>query len=198
MLLFQNILLGLSLAAPIGPVNVEIIKAGLRKGFMPAFLIGLGAMTADSTYLLLTYFGFTKFLTIPLMHTIISIIGMLILGHLGLMSIKEAFSKKTLSTRHRPPAHFFRTGFSIAISSPMTIVWWVGVFGSLVATTSKALSLLNCSAIILGAGIWVTSVSLLLHWGKRFVNERTMRMVTFCAGCALLSFALYCASMLVR
>jgi threonine/homoserine/homoserine lactone efflux protein len=51
--LLQNVLLGLTLAAPIGPVNVEIIKRGLNAGFRQAFLTGTGAMCADATYLTL-------------------------------------------------------------------------------------------------------------------------------------------------
>jgi threonine/homoserine/homoserine lactone efflux protein len=198
MLIVRNILLGFSLAAPIGPVNVEIIKAGLKKGFLPAILVGLGAMTADTTYLLLTYFGFTYFLVVPVIHTIISIAGTLILGYLGIMSIKESFSDFPLAAQHLPLDHYYKTGFLIAITSPMTIVWWVGVFGTLVATSTRAVSLINCFAIILGAAIWGTSLSVLLHWGKKFVNERTMKAVSFCAGCALLGFALYCGYMLVR
>ena len=33
-----------------------------------------------------------------------------------------------------PFKHSFVAGFALAISSPMTIVWWTGVFGALLAS----------------------------------------------------------------
>lgn len=68
--ILQNTLLGLSLAAPIGPVNVEIIRRGLKSGFRQALLAGAGAMSADATYLTLIFFGLISFLNIHLMKII--------------------------------------------------------------------------------------------------------------------------------
>ena len=59
--ILQNIVLGISLAAPIGPANIAVIRRGLKYGFLPAFLVGLGVVFADMTYLLLIYFGLANF-----------------------------------------------------------------------------------------------------------------------------------------
>jgi len=42
--------LGLSVAAPVGPINVEIVRRGLAYGARPAFVFGCGASAADCTY----------------------------------------------------------------------------------------------------------------------------------------------------
>ena len=86
--LVQNILLGLSLAAPIGPVNLEIIKCGLNSGFKQAFLTGFGAMCADTTYLILIFFGLTSFLNFAFMKIFLGIAGSIILVYLGVMIAK--------------------------------------------------------------------------------------------------------------
>ena len=91
--LLQNILLGLSLAAPIGPVNVEIIKRGLNSGFKQAFLTGAGAMCADATYLILIFFGLTSFLNFDFMKIFLGIAGSIILIYLGAISAREFFGR---------------------------------------------------------------------------------------------------------
>ena len=59
-LVLRNILLGISLAAPIGPSGVAVIQNGLRRGFRRAFLTGLGVTLADATYLLVVFFGISS------------------------------------------------------------------------------------------------------------------------------------------
>ena len=91
--LLQNILLGLTLAAPIGPVNVEIIKRGLNSGFRQAILTGAGAMCADATYLTLIFFGLTTFLNNAAMKLVLGVAGSFILIYLGSLSAKDFFRK---------------------------------------------------------------------------------------------------------
>ncbi|MBI4768991.1 MAG: hypothetical protein HY784_00895 [Chloroflexi bacterium] len=50
--LLGGLLLGVSVAAPIGPVNVVAIRRGLAGGFGPAFRFGMEAATADLAYVL--------------------------------------------------------------------------------------------------------------------------------------------------
>lgn len=56
------IVLGLSLSAPVGPVNAAQIDKGIKNGFWHAWIFGLGAMTADGLYMLFYLFRtFTVF-----------------------------------------------------------------------------------------------------------------------------------------
>ena len=41
------IFLGVSLAAPIGPVNAAQLDTGIKNGFFHAWIFGIGALTAD-------------------------------------------------------------------------------------------------------------------------------------------------------
>jgi threonine/homoserine/homoserine lactone efflux protein len=195
--LVQNILLGLTLAAPIGPVNLEIIKRGLNSGFKQAFLTGAGAMCADTTYLILIFFGLTSFLNFAFMKIFLGIAGSIILIYLGVMSAKEFFSKAD-ATENKPHRLFktsFVTGYVLAISSPMTIVWWTGVFGALLAaqthTQTTISAFFSCLSILLGCFLWVFSLAAALHWGKKIINEKITRFISFFAGLFLILFGIY-------
>jgi threonine/homoserine/homoserine lactone efflux protein len=195
--LLQNILLGLTLAAPIGPVNLEIIKRGLNSGFKQAFLTGAGAMCADTTYLVLIFFGLTSFLNIAFMKIFLGVAGSFILIYLGLISAKDFF-RKTAIVENQPRRIFkspFVTGYVLAISSPMTIVWWTGVFGALLASqTSTQTSLsafFSCLSILLGCFLWVFFLAAALHWGKKIINEKMAGFTALAAGIFLVLFGIY-------
>jgi threonine/homoserine/homoserine lactone efflux protein len=195
--LLQNILLGLSLAAPIGPVNVEIIKRGLGSGFRQAFLTGAGAMTADATYLTLIFFGLTSFLNISSMKIFLGIAGSLVLIYLGAAGAREFFLAAAVNRepRNRLFKNSFLTGYLLAISSPMTIVWWTGVFGALLSsqvnTKTNIAAFLSCLSILLGCFLWVLFLATSLHWGKKVINEKITRLISLIAGVFLMGFGIY-------
>ena len=200
--LIQNILLGLTLAAPIGPVNLEIIKRGLNSGFKQAFLTGTGAMCADATYLILIFFGLTSFLNFAFMKIFLGIAGSFILIYLGVMSAKDFFSStnqqkklNTESTNRRLFHSSFITGYVLAISSPMTIVWWTGVFGALLAAQTiihtNISAFFSCLSILLGCFLWVFFLAAALHRGKRIINEKITRRISLFAGIFLIGFGIY-------
>lgn len=195
--LMQNILLGLTLAAPIGPVNVEIIKRGLNSGFRQAFLTGAGAMCADATYLTLIFFGLTAFLNNAFITNFLGVTGSFVLIYLGLMSVRDYFKRKsqTAATERRVFKYSFVAGFALAISSPMTIVWWTGVFGALMASQGPVKTsfgaFLSCLSILLGCFLWVFFLAAALHWGKKIISEQTTRLVSLIAGLFLIGFGIY-------
>lgn len=195
--LLQNILLGLSLAAPIGPVNLEIIKRGLKSGFTQAFLTGAGAMSADATYLTLIFFGLISFLNLPLMKIFLGVAGSIILVYLGATSIKE-YCGKSLTNKKQPHRLFknsYTAGYVLAFFSPMTIVWWTGVFGALLAgqatPTTSMNAFLSCLSILLGCFLWVIFLSAALHWGKKIIAEKVIRFISLIAGIFLVGFGFY-------
>lgn len=195
--LLQNILLGLTLAAPIGPVNVEIIKRGLTRGFRESLLTGAGAMCADATYLTLIFFGLTAFLNNLVVSRFLGIAGSFILIYLGAISVKEYFKKTTeeAARQTRVFKYSFVAGFALAISSPMTVVWWTGVFGALMASQgpvqTSLSAFLSCLSILLGCFLWVFFLALALHWGKKIINEQVTRLISMIAGLFLVGFGCY-------
>jgi threonine/homoserine/homoserine lactone efflux protein len=186
----QYVLLGIAMAAAVGPVCIETVRRGLKHGFHYAFPVALGTAVADSTYILLVYFGLSGFLSDPRINSAMWVIGSLVLFFLSYKSFigfKEGNHFRG-SIRRR---NSFLTGFMIAITSPITIIWWLGIFGALVARLPREAALLNGFAIVAGGLAWFFSLSLLLHWGRRWIDEDRLRYVSLVAGIALSLFAAY-------
>jgi len=192
--ILQNIILGISLAAPVGPLSLAIIKTGFNKGFWSAFKVALGVVSADTTYVLLVYFGLSNFVTIPVVKTLLFFFGFIVLSYLGYLSIKEASANMELKkSDEKINKNLFYVGYAINISNLIAIVWWLGVFGSILASnqdTSRALALFNSLTIVVGILLWHTGLSLSSHYGRKLLNKKVLRIISVIGGIALLAFAL--------
>ncbi len=89
----KNFLLGVMLAAPIGPAGVAVIQTGLRRGFRRAFWTGLGITSADLTYMLVVYFGLAGVIAVPMVKIAIWTMGALVLFYLGYLSVRDSRRK---------------------------------------------------------------------------------------------------------
>src|SRR5918995_5999857 len=64
-LLAKGLLLGWSVAWPPGPINAEMIRRGLSRGFWPAYAVGLGASSGDFLWALLITLGAGVLVAVP-------------------------------------------------------------------------------------------------------------------------------------
>jgi len=192
-LILQNIILGISLAAPIGPATTAIIKNGLRHGFLSAFKVALGVIAADTTFIFLVYFGLAYFITLPFIKISLWILGAIVLFYLGYLGIKEAFTKITIEQQELKGKNLFLMGYLINISNPLSIVWWLGVFGSIYATSNEKAShtqaLLYSLTIIVGILLWHTFLALATHYGNKIINKNFLKYVSFGGGLIMIGFA---------
>lgn len=195
--LFSYLLLGISISAPVGPINVAQINKGMKNGFLSAWLVGIGAMFADVIMMLLIYFGISVYLTTPIAKLIIWVFGFFTLLYLGYESIKDA-SKKIEGIDNVEKEHPMKScisGFLIAISNPLNIIFWIGIYGavltSAISTLGKEQALLYSITIFIGIMIWDLFMATSIHFGRKFVNNNIMKWISIIAGIILMGFGIY-------
>jgi L-lysine exporter family protein LysE/ArgO len=193
-IIIRNIILGIALAAPIGPAGIAVIQNGLNHGFLRAFLTGVGITLADTTYLLVVFFGLSRFMRIPIVKVILWAIGAIVMMYLGYQSIKGAmrevdFGKTDKAISKNP----LLSGYLVNISNPIAVVFWVGIFGSMIDNTeskSKINVLFLSSTILIGILLWHFTMSILSNWGKRYISERIVKYISTVAGIILVIFGM--------
>ncbi|CAI8857223.1 lysine transporter LysE [Bacillus pseudomycoides] len=196
-MIFSYILLGVSLSAPVGPINVAQINKGIKNGFWSAWLVGVGAMSADIIMMLLIYFGVSTYLTTPIAQLCIWIFGFVTMLYLGYESIKDAPKQvqHSLTGEKEHPFKSFLSGFAIAISNPLNIVFWIGIYGSVLTnainTIGKEQALWYSTAIFAGIMLWDLFMATSIHLGRRFVNRVVMKWISISAGIILIGFGIY-------
>ncbi len=190
------ILLGLSLSAPIGPVNAAQLDKGIRFGFLNAWLVGLGAMAADAMFMLLIYFGSAHFLQTPFMKSFLWTFGCFVLIYTGVESFQRAKEiKATKEQAKEAPVKSFTQGFFLTLSNPLSILFWLGIYGSILAKaaeTAKPLDMLiNSAAIFLGILVWDFTMAGIASSFQKFASGGFLTFVSRIAGLALIGFGLY-------
>ena len=185
-------LIGLAIALPVGPVITEIIRRGLRAGFLSAWLVSLGAAASPVILLCLTLLGVVALLDRPIWNTILGGAGVLVLGYLGVNALRA--STDPPATEHATRAgRPFLVGFSIGISNPITLLWFLTVGGALIAAHGGGRSGLLAGAFglsfISGVLCWDTVVAYLAGCGRHWMGPRTLRAINVVAGLVFFGFA---------
>lgn len=193
----EGFVLGVSAAAPIGPINVEIIRRGLRLGPSPAFFLGCGAVTADCVY-----FGaaiaatsaasafFNSAWGVPAAFAV----GGAMLAWLGTMAIRSRAAVDQggeLRSARSAPFGSWAVGLAMTLANPLTIAFWLSVAATIAARGATggpaALRILGVGAGALG---WVGFLVALLALARRRVTPGFLQAVNLMSGASLLGFGI--------
>lgn len=188
-------ILGLSLAVPVGPICLAIVKKGISNGFFPALFVGIGAILADVCFMIIIYFGLTQIIFMTPVQISLYLFGSTLLIYLGIESInkrKTALSRSSsLSTS---VFSSFWTGLSIALFNPINLMFWFGIFGSTLAELTSEQSssfLIYAIFLFLGILVWNISLSFLASFFGQFLSRSLLPILNVIAGLCLLAFGFH-------
>ncbi|MED3553410.1 LysE family transporter [Cytobacillus praedii] len=190
------IFLGLSLAAPIGPVNAAQLDKGIKSGFFHAWLVGLGAMIADIIYMLAVFLGIVHFLEFPFMKAFLWSFGFFVLVYTGIESLISAgkISSNTRNAEESVIRSFF-SGFFMSVSNPLTILFWLGIYGSVLAETAAKYDHTEIAiyslAIIIGLLLWDIMMAGVASSFRRFLSMKVLTAISILSGLSLIGFGFY-------
>lgn len=194
-------LIGLAVAAPVGPMGVLCINRTLVQGFFSGISTGAGASTVHVVYCGLLLLGFHQFG--PWLHgngNILRLLGalvMLVFAWRLLRAQRRAGSGRRVGGGSLLVAYLSALAFNLL--NPMTLVLLMGslaaVFGERPPTgTETGLLLLGLFAGSVGWWICLSSVTALL---RSRLNAGVLGIVNLCAATVLLGFGILSLSRLV-
>jgi threonine/homoserine/homoserine lactone efflux protein len=195
-LLLAGFGLGVSVAAPIGPIGTLVIREGLERGTVPALLIGLGAATVDFIYLALVYAGIAPLLVrLPVLMTLCYTGGALLLGQMAWGALRRAWSGALPApATGRQTRNNFLHGFGLTLLNPGTIVSWLGLGGAFAGAyltrTSIPVAAGVLVAVFAGSAAWFLTLAGVTGGVGRLAAGRAwvFRMVNLLAGLALSTY----------
>jgi len=156
--LWRGLIIGFSIAAPVGPISLLCIRYTLAQGWTWGLASGLGA-TADAIYGSIAGLGLafvTSFLTSQ--QILLSLIGGAFLCYLGVKTFISKPATQTTQARGISLSSAYTSTFFLTLANPTTILAFTAVFAGLgLASTNGN----YFSAIFLIAGVFVGS---LLWW----------------------------------
>ncbi|MBP1999883.1 threonine/homoserine/homoserine lactone efflux protein [Paenibacillus shirakamiensis] len=190
------VILGLSLSIPVGPINAAQIDRGARYGFKHAWLVGFGGMIADILYMLLIYFGVAHFLDTPFMKTFLWLFGAFVLIYTGIDTLRN-LNKANISDTRSSVSSFgsFKSGFLLSIMNPLSILFWLGIYGSVLAQSLQEQGttqiLWNTLGIFTGIVLWDLIMSVVASSFHRYANVAVLRYISVFAGLSMIGFGFY-------
>ena len=129
-----GVALGLSLAAPPGPMNAIIAEESVLRGWGSGFRAGLGAMSADACFLVLALLGVvTVVRDVPALQRVLFGFGgllMLYFAYGAATDANAAFGGEAAADGSGDVADAedskgFRKAFVLALTNPYQILWWL-------------------------------------------------------------------------
>ncbi len=128
----RGLVIGFSIAAPVGPIGVLCIRRTLAEGRTCGLASGLGAATADAVYGLVAAFGLTVVSGFLLAHQIwFRLVGGAFLCYLGIRSWFSPPAIRAAAASGRGAWRAYATTFALTLTNPMTILSFAAIFGGL-------------------------------------------------------------------
>lgn len=191
----KGLLLGFSIAAPVGPIGILCIRRTLQYGRFSGLFSGLGAAFADTIYGLLAAFSLTlvsEFLEEQRFY--LHVLGgffLILLGARTFFASTKEMANGNIS--HRSLISDFISTFFLTLSNPLTIFSFIAVFAGLgLVNISQKISdaILLVIGIFLGACLWWTILSEGITFFRKRVGQKTMMWINRVAGTIIVTFGL--------
>ncbi|HEY7033403.1 MAG TPA: LysE family translocator [Thermomicrobiales bacterium] len=131
-LLPRGVVIGLSVAAPVGPMAILCMSRTLAQGRLAGFVSGLGIATADACYGAIAAFGLTSVANALVEQSSwIRVLGGLFLVYLGVKTVRSQPLERTGQDGPRRPADglmAYGSTLGLTLTNPTTILSFVAIF----------------------------------------------------------------------
>lgn len=191
----RGLIIGLSIAAPVGPMAVLCIRRALDFGMHFGVASGAGVALADGFYASVAAFGLNAVSnTLFDVQTEIRLIGGLVLAWLGLRLLRSArdFQGTTqIPLAGASGAMTLATTFTLTLANPMTILSFTAIFAGLGLSldSDRASSALLVAGVFAGSMLWWVLLTGGVTLLRRRLDERWIRRINTASALVILMFA---------
>ena len=146
----RGLLIGLSIAAVVGPMSILCMQRTLYKGYLYGLLSGMGIATADGVYGCIAGFGLTLITNFLVNQQVwVRLIGGLFLVYLGIRTIFTRPAERAAAAKANNFLGAYVSTFLLTLTNPLTILSFAAIFAGIgVGGVSK--SYLTAAIVVLG------------------------------------------------
>lgn len=158
-LFLRGLIIGVSIAAPVGPIGVLCIRRTLADGRAAGFVSGLGAATADAPYGAVL----TAISDALVAHaTGLRLGGGLFLWYLGVKTFLASPPSEPAPARAAGLAGAYLSALALTLANPTTLLSFVAIFagfGAAARADSYAGAAVLVLGVFLGSAVWWLALS---------------------------------------
>lgn len=188
----KAMLLGFSVAAPVGPIGVLCIRRTLTHGRSVGLACGLGAATADALYGLIAGLGVTAVSNALVeVATPLRLVGGVYLAWMGAKTFVADPSSGSTSAEPRGVLLAWGTTVGLTLTNPMTVVSFAAMFSAIaIGTNAGWLGVpVIVGGVFAGSAAWWLALSTGVARMRSRLTPAHLRWVNRVSGVVLLGFA---------
>jgi threonine/homoserine/homoserine lactone efflux protein len=190
-LIIAGVAIGLAMSAPLGPVNLIVIRTALCHELRVAFLAGLGGVLADVIIAGIAAYGIQSISHLVLNYAkVLQIAGGLVLILLGIRMARTHFATSDLAN----DTHSAKFGltFSLSITNPGLVLGYLAIFSSLSAPLALGASPYRPAMVLIGiamgGALWWLLLSFFMGRLKTRLAPSTLDRINRWAGILVAAF----------
>ncbi|MES2215551.1 MAG: LysE family transporter [Pseudomonadota bacterium] len=186
-------MIGIAIAAPVGPIGMLCIRKTLEFGLKGAILVGLGAALADSCYGLIAALGLSAISHFLLAKaTPIKIVGGIFLLYLAYKEIKHTSTSVVTLATNKTSTKLILEIFFLTLTNPMTILSFIGIFASISeGPTTSIQSLIMVLGIFAGSMSWWLILGSAITRIKHKLPEIWLSRIKYLSAFILAAFGIF-------
>jgi threonine/homoserine/homoserine lactone efflux protein len=188
--------IGLVTVAPLGPVNIIVIRAALRRGLPAGLLAGSGSVAGDGIFAAIAAYGVRWIEDMVMAYALPLQVGCgLLLAIMGVRTARRAAlsaAKLEEPLKFRNAALAFLATFGLTLANPATLMGFLALFGSLshylnlsAAPYRPAVAVLG---VMLGSLAWWCCLSFLTARLKHRLTTQVLARINRWAGIVIAGF----------
>lgn len=192
MVFLQGILLGFSIAAPVGPIGVLCIRRTLASGMTNGVVSGLGTATADAIYGCIAAFGVTivsSFLVDN--QAYLRFIGGLFLLYMGYSTFRSIPAETAANTNSECLLNAYTSAFFLTLTNPMTIISFAAIFAGL-GVGAAGEDYIRAGVLVFGvfsgSMLWWLILSGMVNMLRSNFDHKRLKWVNQLSGIIIVSF----------
>jgi len=195
-ILLDGFLTGLLLQIAVGPVFIFVLNTTVQRTPTDGLLAALAVTAVDYAYIILAALGVGRLVDRPDMKRLMQVAGGLVLAVFGVMALLSAAKTQAASglpiDGRSDPIGSFVAALVLTSSSPLTIVFWTGLFAA--KATEKGYGKRELVPFGLGAGastaVFLGSAVLVFSAFTASIPPLAVRILNGLVGGVLLAYGL--------
>lgn len=192
LIFLKGILIGFSIAAPVGPIGILCIRRTIAYGRVVGLFTGLGAATADALYSIFAVFGLTIVTNFLIGQQFwFQLVGGVFLCYLGVKTMMSKASEQSAKAHGTKIWSAYISVFFLTITNPMTILSFIGIFAGLGFSNNHSnfiSSSLLVLGVFLGSAFWWLLLSFVVSLVKHRIEHKMLSMINQISGLIIFLF----------
>jgi len=199
LLIIVSYIIGFFTAIPIGATQVEIAKRSISGYIKEALMVVAGSVTSDLMYGFIAMFGIAPFLKDKKVEAFFWLVGgiiLIVLGIFTLINSNKGNYNNTEKTMLFKAHTSLLVGFSLAVTNPPIIFWWLFCFEfiksvGIIPNFEPVYAVIFLLSAGVGIASYLSSLAMFLRKVGRKISYKTEGKINKIMGALLIILSFY-------